>query len=235
MNLMKKTIYSEIQKKSYDYYLLTTSKTLEEAYILYVQDGRNYLELGSFERTVRGIIETDPKWAQKLVFVLIHPGDSQERWNSYHRQGSAFAGYIRFFTEELIADVEQRLNVPVVKRGLLGDSLGGNISLNIALTNPDQWTHLLLQSAAVSEAEIKAVEELEWSLNWSIYQTVGIYEDEFISPITNTKLYLLTRNRKLFDVFKKKQANVAYTEKEEEHLWTFWQKDLTNALRFFIY
>ncbi|WP_445683187.1 alpha/beta hydrolase-fold protein [Solibacillus sp. FSL K6-1523] len=45
--------------------------------------------------------------------------------------------------DEFIPTFEKNLKVEVIlKRGLLGDSLAGNISLNIALENPNQWTHL---------------------------------------------------------------------------------------------
>lgn len=186
--------------------------------------------------TVQNLSESDKELSKNLVFVLIHPGDSHERWNSYHRKGELFQQYIRFMTEEFIPEVEKELtssNLHIVKRGLLGDSLGGNISLNIALCTPHLWTHLLLQSAAVSEEEIEAV-NFAGQLDWSIYQTVGLYEDEFISPITNTKLHILSRNRKLYDAFIKQSANVLYSEQEEEHVWVFWRNDLLNALKFFI-
>ncbi|KON88711.1 hypothetical protein AF332_19145 [Sporosarcina globispora] len=236
MTLIRKSFYSGIQNKTYDYHVLKASDTIEEAFVLYVQDGNDYLELGGVESTVQKLMHLNPELTEKLIIVFIHPGDSLERWHSYHRKGESFAIFTRFMVEEFIPSIEQELtvqNIYIVKRGLLGDSLGGNIILNIALQSPNIWTHLLLQSAAVSKEDIKSLSRLE-KLDWSIYQTVGTFEDEFVSPITKTKLYILSRNKELYQVFLDKMARIHYSEQAEEHLWTFWNKDLPNALNFFI-
>ncbi|UJL45772.1 esterase family protein [Virgibacillus sp. NKC19-16] len=233
MNLIKKEFHSEIQNRNYTYYLLTSAETVEDAYVLYVQDGKDYLELGGFEETFQKLIETDSNLASKIVFVLIHPGDSMERWQAYHRQGNQFENYMQFMTDEFIPTVEKELNRNIVKRGLLGDSLAGNSSLNLAMRNPEQWTHLLLQSAAIAIEDIGALSKMD-KLDWNIYQTVGRFEDEFISVITNEKLYILTRNRELHETFILKRAKIEYTEQEASHEWVFWKKDLVNALNYFM-
>lgn len=136
--------------------------------------------------------------------------------------------------DEFISTFEKSLKVEVIlKRGLLGDSLAGNISLNIALEDPDRWTHLMLQSPAVSIADIERIENINLS-GWHVYQTVGIYEDEFITPMSHEKLYILTRNRQLYNAFLLHKANVTYKETQDEHLWRVWERDLLNALRFFV-
>lgn len=233
LNLIRKEFHSEIQNRNYTYYLLTSAETVEEAYVLYVQDGKDYLELGGFEETFQKLIETDSNLASKIVFVLIHPGDSMERWQAYHRQGNQFENYIQFMREEFIPTVEKELNRNIVKRGLLGDSLAGSSSLNLAMRNPEQWTHLLLQSTAIAIEDIGALSKMD-KLDWNIYQTVGRFEDKFISVITNEKLYILTRNRELHETFIRKRAKIEYTEQEASHEWVFWKKDLVNALNYFM-
>src|SRR5690606_9058363 len=123
--------------------------------------------------------------------------------------------------------------VKICKRGLLGDSLAGNIGINIALQNPDFWTHLLLQSAAISKEVIEDVQKLRYT-GWKVYQRVGIHEDQFVSSITNEKLMILTRNRELHSAFVQKNLQVDYKELNTDHLWSVWKKDLPNALVFFI-
>ncbi len=212
--------------------VLTLSENIEDAYLLYVQDGRDYLELGGLEDAVQDLVSANPELANHLVLVLIHPGDSIERWESFSRTGAFFHQYLRFMNDEFIPEFERNLGVSVSRRGLLGDSLAGNISLNIALEKPESWTHLLLQSPAISDGDIQKVEEVDFA-GWNVLQTVGTYEDEFVSSISDQKLLILTRNRKLYRSFTTKNINVQYIETEDEHLWKVWERDLPRALDFF--
>lgn len=237
MPTMKRQIYSNYLNKTIDYHLLKSTNKTEEAYLLYVQDGKDYLELGELERSYQSLLTHNESPAQKVVFVLVSPGSSEERWHSYHKNGKYFNQYINFMNQELIPEVEQGLiksGIKIIKRGLLGDSLGGNISLNIAISKPELWTHLLLQSAAVSKQDIEKLRSLR-DLNWNIYQTVGLYEDEFVSPITEKKLHILTRNRELNNAFKELKINkIRYAERKEHHLWDFWKRDIPNVLHYFV-
>lgn len=214
--------------------VVTTSENIEDAYLLYVQDGKDYLELGGLEKAIQDVVHLYPELANHLVFVLIHPGDSIERWESFSRKGASFHDYLRFINDEFIPEIESNLGVAKIsKRGLLGDSLAGNISLNIALEKPEIWTHILLQSPAVSDGDIRQLEDLDLS-TWNVYQTVGIYEEEFVSAISKEKLYILTRNRQLYKSLLLKSVNVNYIESEDDHLWKVWERDLPAALQFFV-
>lgn len=228
-------VFTSVQlNKTIHYTVLMMSKEIKNAYILYVQDGFDYLELGNLEQAMQQVVRENPKLAQHLVFVCIHPGDSFERWASFSRKGALFSRYNRFMNDEFIPTFEGNLKVnQVLKRGLLGDSLAGNSSLAIALENPEQWTHLLLQSAAVSLEDIEQIANMNLS-QWHVYQTVGRYEDEFITPMSDEKLYILTRNRQLYKRLLLHNANVTYKETQDEHLWRVWENDLLNALRFFV-
>ncbi|MDI2587641.1 alpha/beta hydrolase-fold protein [Psychrobacillus sp. NEAU-3TGS] len=234
MNKCNRTFYSAYLKKTLDYMVVTTSENMEDAYVLYVQDGKDYLELGGLEKAIQDVVHLYPELANHLVFVLIHPGDSMERWESFSRKGASFHDYLRFMSDEFIPEIERNLGVAKIsKRGLLGDSLAGNISLNIALEKPEIWTHILLQSPAISDGDIKRLEALDLP-TWNVYQTVGIYEDEFVSAISKEKLYILTRNRQLYKSFLSKNVNVHYVESEDDHLWKVWERDLPAALHFFV-
>lgn len=237
LNILKKcnrTIYSSYLKKTLDYMVVTTSENIEDAYVLYVQDGEDYLSLGGIEKTIQDAVRIQPELVNHLVFILIHPGDPIERWESFSRKGASFDDYLRFMNDEFIPEIERSLGVAKIsKRGLLGDSLAGNISLNIALEKPDIWTHLLLQSPAVSKEDIIHLESTELT-RWNVYQTVGTYENEFISPITKEELYILNLNRQLYKSFLLKNVNMKYIESEDEHLWRVWKRDLPAALRFFL-
>ncbi|WP_197025057.1 esterase family protein [Paucisalibacillus sp. EB02] len=233
MALIKHVFPSQILERDFEYYILSSHTPTEETYLLYVQDGQDYLELGSIEYTFQRLIEAKPEIANKLILVLIHPGDSMARWNAYHHKGKDFKQYISFMTKEFIPSVEEKLESKITKRGLLGDSLAANISLNIAVENPANWTHLLLQSAAVSPTDVQQIENTE-QLNWNVHQTVGLKEDEFVSLITNEPLYILTRNRMLHQKLIEKNARVHYAEKDSKHEWVFWENELVNVLDYFV-
>ncbi|WP_067727648.1 alpha/beta hydrolase [Oceanobacillus damuensis] len=233
LNRTKKTFHSNILEKDYEYYILTADEVTEDAYLLYVQDGKDYLDIGELEKAYQDLLKKQPEIARKFVFILVHPGDSMDRWNAYHHEGENFSGYIAFMTEEFFPKIEAAIGRKIVHRGLLGDSLAANVSLNIAAMNPERWTHLLLQSAAVTSKDIAVIERLN-QLQWRIYQTVGKYEDEYVSLVTNEKLYILSRNQELNQTFAKKGALVKYSEQEEKHEWKFWRRDLIHALEFFL-
>lgn len=224
---------SNILNKNIEYKILSASELADEVYLLYVQDGKDYHKIGDIEKTYQHLITTFPDLTQKLVIVLVHPGDSMERWNSYHHEGKLFDNYIQFMYREFIPMVER--NLPKIsKRGLLGDSLAANISLHIAAREPTYWTHLLLQSAAIAPYYLSVLANVEEKIPWNVYQTVGLHEDQFISSITNEQLYILSRNRKLHHALMEKGARVLYSEQDESHEWVFWKKDLRKALRFFV-
>ena len=233
LNKCNRTFYSSYLKKTMEYMVITAGVRIEDAYVLYVQDGWDYLELGGLEEAFQDAVRDHPELAGRLVFILTHPGDSAERWESFSRTGASFQDYLRFMYDEFIPEIEGNLAAKISRRGLLGDSLAGNISLNIALEKPEFWTHVLLQSPAVSDGDLERLEGTELP-GWNVHQTVGTFEDEFISPITKEPLYILTRNRQLYQSFLLKHANVKYIESEDEHLWKVWQRDLPAALHFFL-
>lgn len=236
MEIINKKIYSNTLKRHYSYQVLKPNELERDVSILYVQDGKDYLELGGLMSAYQHLLEKYPEIEQKLIFVLIHPGTPMERWHTYHRKGDFFSDYVDFMNDLFVPSIEKNLtnySVRVVKRGLLGDSLAGNISLNIAITSPERWTHLLLQSAAVTERDIAQLENKQ-TLNWYVYQTVGTLEDDFISPITNEPLHILTFNRLLNSQLMDSQAQVQYVEQNEDHLWTVWNNNLPEALEYFI-
>ncbi|WP_180350002.1 esterase family protein [Bacillus sp. D386] len=234
MNTCNRKFYSSFLQKSLDYKIIKCNQQIEDAYLLYVQDGKDYLELGGLEKAILDIVLANPELASHLIFVLIHPGDSAERWNSFTRTGSSFYNYVHFMNIEFIPEIESNLGIESIsKRGLLGDSLAGNISLNIALEKPGLWTHLLLQSPAISDGDIRQLENVKLT-GWNVYQTVGVYENEFISSVSKEKIYFLKRNRELYQSFLLSHVNVDYRESEDEHLWEVWARDLPAALQFFV-
>ncbi|PWW31306.1 enterochelin esterase-like enzyme [Cytobacillus oceanisediminis] len=224
--------------KSQKYYFLhSNDRNRDSIHLLFVQDGEDYLELGDLQACYERLLEEQPAAAQSLVMVLIPPGSSLERYESYHPKGSHHRKFLEFFLKELVPEVEKHFtdqDIQIRNRGLLGDSLGGAVSLSIVCRQPNRWTHLLLQSAALSEIHHQEAAKLGDLKNLSVYQLVGKKEDEFVSPISNQKLFILSHNRRMKELLETQQADVTYIEEDEEHVWVFWQRDLPRAISYFL-
>ncbi|PLR95947.1 alpha/beta hydrolase [Bacillus sp. T33-2] len=229
---------STILERQINFYILQPETPPNETInVLYVQDGDDYLKIGKIQECFEQLLNDHPSKAENLSIILVPPGNSIERYNFYHPEGSSHEQYLKFFYNELIPEIEKIFagkRKRIQRQGLLGDSLGGAVSLSLCCRAPEKWTHLILQSAAFSpknRQEAKAVHDLK---NIKIYQLVGKKEDSFVSPISNEPLYILTNNREMRKVLATKQVDVTYIEEDEEHLWVFWQRDLPRALSYFL-
>ncbi|MNH21387.1 Carbohydrate acetyl esterase/feruloyl esterase precursor [compost metagenome] len=141
---------------------------------------------------------------------------------------------MRFFAEELVPFVEERYSTrqDPQYRILAGDSLGGSVSLHIALAYPHLFTQVLSLSGAfygVSQHIISEQADLSW-LN--IYMIVGLQENAYETDRGIFDFVALNRNAKA--LLEHKQATISYEEKDGKHQWGFWQKELDQALSYFI-
>ncbi len=236
-NLEHHVIDSQAIGSEYRFSILTAASThrLKECYLLLVHDGYDYLKLGHLQKI---FVTFTPQEVQKLLFVLLPPGDSQQRWHYYHALGKDQLHYLHFIYDELLPYLKaftRERGLKVVKRGMIGDSLAGAASYRIALKKPRKWTHILLQSAAFCKEDLVMMHEDGKTLPWIVYQCVGTKEDQFISPLTNERLYIYSRNQTAKKYFKRSATQFFYKEKEEAHLWAFWRKDLPAAIHIFIH
>ncbi len=118
------------------------------------------------------------------------------------------------------------------ERVLAGDSLGGSVSLHLALLYPDLFHRVISLSGAFYSAsqEIYAAEE---NLSWlSIWMIVGLQETAFEADTGTYDFVQLNRDTR--DLLEKRGAIVSYREKEGNHQWGFWQKELPEALLYFL-
>lgn len=204
--------------------------------VLFVQDGEDYEEIGKIRESMEHHVH-NRTLTENVLFVLIHPGHSHQRWNCYHPNGKEHIQYREFFSQELFTYVEEWLSkkkLHMRKLGTIGDSLGAVISTYLVAEVQKPWTHLLLQSAAYEKHMESVLEISIFPSNLQIYQVVGKKEVAFTSPITGNTLYILNENRAFHKRFQLLGIHVVYHEEEEDHLWDFWRRDLPRALSFFI-
>lgn len=199
--------------------------------IVYCQDGEDFFNFGRIATTATRLILDEGLEPFIIVGVDV---DKSLRTAEYTPDGDRHANYIRFFAEELIPFIEERYSVrrESAHRLLAGDSLGGSVSLHLALAYPHLFTRVMSLSGAyyaVSQSMIAEAGDLSW-LN--IYMIVGLQEDAYETDRGVYDFVALNRNTKA--LLELKQAQIFYEEKDGKHQWGFWQKELDKALTYFI-
>ena len=195
--------------------------------LLLVHDGDDYLELGKLQQQFEEDLQKG--LGSSVCFILLPPGSSEERWHYYDSGGEREQSYRQFIYKELLPHLEETFTIG--KLGMLGDSLAGAVSFRLGLQDPERWTHMLLQSAAFSREDLISGANLQKSLPWVLYQSVGTEEDYFVSPKTHERLYILTRNRQMQTKIQAKDHT--YIENVHGHLWECWRDSLSNAIKIF--
>lgn len=199
--------------------------------VVYCQDGEDFFNFGRIATTAGKLILEEGLEPFIIVGVEV---DKKLRTSEYTPDGERHAHYVKFFAEEMVPFVEERY--PVRKtpddRLLAGDSLGGTVSLHLAIAYPELFTRVLSLSGAFyasSQSIVADCADLSWL---SIYMIVGLQETSFQ---TDSGVYdFIALNRNMRALLEHKQARIYYEEKDGKHQWGFWQKELPQALSHFI-
>lgn len=227
--ILKKEIVSEHldETRNIQVYLPPEHDDHRDYPVIYLQDGDDYFNLGRFATQANKLILDGH--AHPFAAVAI-PVDKKKRTSEYAPHGERNPFYLRFFVEELLPAVEREFPVAnsVEGRVLGGSSLGGTVSLHLALEHPDRFRYILSQSGAFLKPTLDAIGRAESLSSLEVYQTVGKSESEV--PTHMGTLDLLTRNREVHRALQEKEAHVHYSEQKGDHTWGFWQKDLSQAL-----
>ncbi len=198
--------------------------------VIYCQDGEQFFFLGRIATTANQWI-----WEKKLEPMIIVGIEMKKatRTFDYHPQGSRFQAYKQFFVQELLPYIENKYSIAktAANRILAGDSLGGTVSLHLAIEYPSLFGNMISLSGAFFETTqimLKREKDLSW-LN--IYMVIGLGENE-----VETKrgiFNILEMNRLTKEILITKHAKLHYHEKEGNHVWGFWQKQIPDALSYF--
>lgn len=199
--------------------------------VVYCQDGEEFFNFGRIATYANELILDDNIEPFIIVGVEVN---TKIRTQEYAPFGSRFEAYTACFAEEIIPYVEQKYPVRRTpdQRILAGDSLGGSVSMHIALLYPELFSQIISLSGAYYEESrtlIAAEKDLS-ALN--IFMIVGLQETDFQS---DTGVYdFVELNRATRDLLLERGATVRYAEKDGKHLWGFWQKELPAALKYFL-
>lgn len=198
--------------------------------VLYVQDGDDYLSLGRLPSLLDKL--SDTRETEDVIVVFI-PVDKAERTSRYHPKGSSYAAYKRFLAEEVVSFMDRNYSTHPLghARTLLGESLGGVVSLFTALTYPHTFGQVASQSGAFTPDLCQSIKEWNVDSSLSIYLEIG--ERESFIETSRGNLNLVEGNEVLRDVLVQKEITLRYETFEGDHTWGYWQENLPRILQHF--
>ncbi|WP_276351388.1 alpha/beta hydrolase [Cohnella caldifontis] len=199
--------------------------------VVYCQDGEDFFNFGRIATISQKLI-LEEDW-EPFVVVGVDV-DKKLRTSEYMPGGERHDSYTRFFAEELLPDVESRFSVrrSPAERVLAGDSLGASVSLSLALRYPSLFTRVLSLSGAYYEGSIEQVRVQRELSYLRIWMLAGLQETAYETD--RGTFDFLALNRDMKRLLEAKGAVIRYGEKDGEHKWGFWQRELPEALSAFL-
>ena len=198
--------------------------------IVYCQDGNDFFTMGRIATIANQLILEEGVEPFLIAGVSV---ERSKRTSEYSPAGSRNQAYKRFFAEELLPYLENRypLRRDPSARVLAGDSLGGTVSLHLALDYPALFRQVLSLSGAYfqpTQEQISAQADLSWLNIWMV---VG--QDETQVETNSGTFDFVYWNRLAKAHLEQRGASLSYREKPGTHVWGLWQKELPDALRHF--
>ncbi|MFD2612215.1 alpha/beta hydrolase [Paenibacillus gansuensis] len=230
--IVKETVHSHAlqEERNLRVYLPPGYNELLSYPVLYCQDGEDFFNYGRVATHMNRLILDEDYEPVIIVGVDV---DKSVRTSEYSPDGNRFAAYTTFFAEELVPFIEQKFAARKERseRVLAGDSLGGTVSLHLALLYPHLFHKVLSLSGAFYEpTQVKLDAENDLS-GLDMYMTIGLQEEEVKTD--HGTFDFLDYNRRALKKLQERGADVYYTEKEGKHVWGFWQNVMPEALNYF--
>lgn len=199
--------------------------------VIYCQDGEQFFNFGRIVTHMNRLIYDEDVPPAVIVGVDV---DVKTRTSEYAPEGERFGAYCRFFAEELLPFVEARhaVRTEPSERILAGDSLGGTVSLHLAL----DYRSLFSQVISLSGAFLQSTQERlagENDLSWlDLYMLIGTEETEVKTE--RGTFDFLEANRQTKKLLEARSCRLTYEEKPGKHLWGFWQNELPRMMKHFL-
>ncbi|WP_126426642.1 alpha/beta hydrolase [Brevibacillus marinus] len=198
--------------------------------VVFCQDGNDFFTLGRIATVTNQLILDEGMEPIIIVGVSV---ERSKRTSEYAATGARNEAYKRFFVEELLPYLEARYPIrrEPGSRLLAGDSLGGTVSLHLALDYPAVFNRVLALSGAFFQPTLERIEQ-ERELSWlRLWMVVGLQETAVETHLGTWDF--VAWNRRIKEALAAKQADLAYVEAEGDHVWGFWQRMLPAGLRHF--
>ena len=183
--------------------------------VLYVHDGGEYLSRARLPVVLDNLIHAGA--VAPLMAVMVDPVDRMTEYKPNQ-------GYADFVYSELLPHIDRRFRTlaKAQGRGVMGASLGGLISVHLALERPDLFSRIGSQSGAFFYAGDGILDLARGAAaEQSFYFDVGKYEQRFIPA-----------NLELVETLKARGCRCFYQELAGGHDWTSWRAHLKELLTF---
>lgn len=199
--------------------------------VVYCQDGEQFFNYGRIATTAQQLI-----WEEGLEpFIIVGIDvDIAKRTSEYNPDGALHQRYLAFIAEELVPFMESNYRGRPDRdaRILAGDSLGGSVSVHLALQYPSLFNKIICYSGAFYPTSTYLI-SLERDLrNLELYMIVGLQETAFTSD--QGTFNFVDMNRTMRDMLMERGATIHYSEHEGDHVWGFWQQHVGASLRAFL-
>jgi enterochelin esterase family protein len=183
--------------------------------VLYVHDGGEYLSRARLPVVLDNLVNRGE--VASLIAVMVDPVNRMAEY----RMNDAYADFV---ASELLPHIDSRFRTLASSagRGVMGASLGGLISVYLALTRPDLFSRTASQSGAFLLAE-EPILTLARNAQptQSFYFDVGKYEQRFIPA-----------HLRLVGELKARGCRCFFQELAGGHNWTSWRAHLRDLLTF---
>lgn len=228
--VLKETLYSTAlgKERALRVFLPPGYNELVSHRIVYCQDGEECFNFGRIATHATKLILDEGVEPFLIVGVDV---DMPFRTDEYAPDGARHEAYASFFLREMMPFVEAKYPVrsEAGDRILVGDSLGGTVSLHLSLQVPDSIQKVISLSGAFLTSSLEAVRAERDLSRLKLYQLIGT--DETAVSTTRGTFDFLATNREMRELLAARSADVRYVEKPGKHLWGFWQNELPDALR----
>ncbi|MFO6494968.1 MULTISPECIES: esterase family protein [unclassified Bacillus (in: firmicutes)] len=211
-------------------YLPASYSPLYKYHVIIAQDGHDYFRLGRISRQLEELLNNGE--IERSIIIGVPYKNVQERRLTYHPEGSKFEAYKRFLAHELVPFADREYPTYQVGSGrtLIGDSLGGTVSLMTALDYPNMFGNVIMQSPYVDDHVLDKVLHSDSLQLISICHQIGTKETEVHT--TDEQILDFTKpNQKLKDLLQQKKADYDFETFDGDHKWTYWQPLITPALK----
>lgn len=211
-------------------YLPKNYSPLYKYSLIIAQDGQDYFRLGRIPRQTEELLSR--KEIENVIIVGIPYRDVQDRRDKYHPEGPKQKAYIRFLAHEVVPFLDKEFPTYQMGAGraLIGDSLAGTVSFMTALTYPNTFGKVMMQSPYSDEAVLQMVKDFSSPALLSVYHQIGTKETE-VKTTDGSISDFLTPNRELHTAIEAKGIPSVYEEFEGDHKWTYWQPSLKKILK----
>lgn len=185
--------------------------------MIIMHDGLEFISLASMHNVLDYLISEDQ--IEPIIGVFVPPVNRTPEY-----AGNQMSSFNNFIVNELLPYIRNRYRIKSGSENCAvgGASNGGNISLYLALNNPDIFGNVAAQSSNVISSISQGFQNTP-KLNLKVYLDIGKYDISVLIPLV----------KNLRSILQSKGYDMMYREFNEGHSWGNWRAHIDDFLKFF--